>query len=86
MGLKDTLSPIEYCYPTVFVTISEKHTNYLDAPVPCLVGFWGEERACNKLVKQFSHMLYEDSKSGQALCVLIDLSSMSITQKVLSDD
>jgi len=59
MGVKAALSPIDYCYPTVLLTASEKHNNFLDAPVPCLVGFWGDDKGCAKLGKQFNHMLYD---------------------------
>jgi hypothetical protein len=41
IGLKTALSPIEYCYPLVFAAISEGHEDYMDAPVPCLVCYWG---------------------------------------------
>lgn len=51
MGVKATLSPIEYQYPTIFTCISERHLNYLDAPVPCLIGYWGDKKGCNKINK-----------------------------------
>lgn len=81
IALRTALAPVEYCYPLVFAAISDRHEDYMDAPVPCLVCYWGEERDCERMRGKYRRL----SEEGTMPTILIDLNSFTAFNSVASE-
>ena len=79
LALREGLRPLEYPHPTILCTITQMHLNYLDSPVPCLVGYWG---AHADLIRSTTAAII--STPSDTPTVLIDINTMAATSKTPS--
>lgn len=48
LSLLRCIKPLSYVSPIVISIASTRHMNFVDSPVPIIVGMWGKESTCNR--------------------------------------
>lgn len=42
---------MKYAYPVVFCSLNKEHCDFVESPVPLIIGYWGSDSRKQKFVK-----------------------------------
>ena len=51
LSLESALHPLRYEYPVALCTLSNDHCEFLESPVPLIIGMWGSPKKVAKFTK-----------------------------------
>jgi hypothetical protein len=50
LSMEGSLGILKYIYPVVFCCLTKDHCDFVESPVPLLIGFWGSQKRRTKFI------------------------------------
>lgn len=73
LSLEASLRPLRYVNPVVLCTLTDPHCDFMDSPVPLIIGFWGTQNRLAKLVNKLKKAWKKTEFESGVPTVMLDV-------------